>query len=272
MNYLESLSPNERYIVSEIIDNWKSDALADTFGLPLFVLLEKLMRHGHIEIEEVTYQIDPIEGGEINIHLFFKTQYIEEIFGKDYELQLEKHVVKTIKKLLIGCSFIQKLHQDGLIYFPEENSEPSPFEKWGIPCNEYPKPHYIWKISSICSKDLAKFLDSFLQSSICPSHQLITFYDNNFETPEQTRFKLNKRLSTAGILTAIGIALLSPFLMTKFSHTTIEQEQIDSIINTIPSAVEEVRINQNQLDSLVMTINRSNKTDTINGQVENAKP
>ena len=268
MNYLESLSSNERYIVSEIIENWKKISLSDSFGMPLYVLLEKLVQHDCIKIEKVAYQIDPIDGGEINIHLIFRTQYIEEIFGKDHELQFEKHVAQTIKKLLIGCSFIQKLHQDGLIYCPEESFDPSTFDEWDVPCDKYPKSNYIWKTSSICSKGLAKFLDSFLQSSICPSYQLINFCDNNFETPEQIRFKKSQCLSKIGILTAIFISVFSPWLMTKCSHTTIEQSQFDSIINTIPSAVEEVRISKMQLDSLIMAI----KPDATNGKVENAKP
>lgn len=204
MNYIEALSENERYVISVIVNTWKEKSISDSdkyisvsdkLGIHLYELLNHLIQTNSISTKCIAPQIDQ-EGGEILLNHFFETQYIEEIFGKDYKKKLKEVVAQQIQTLIMVTSFISKLYQDGLIYFPDENFENSKYEEWAVPLNEYPKPIFIREISKICSKKIAKFLDSFLQSTICPSFQLIDLYEHEFKTIENRRYEEQLNIST----------------------------------------------------------------------------
>lgn len=224
MNYLESLSDNERFIISEIVTGCKEKSISlfdkdmpisDKLGIHLYELLNRLMQNNSIHTEDIAYRID-VEDGEIHLYHFFEIKYVTETFGEEYDKKLEEMVTHQIHSLIIGTSFISKLHQDGLIYFPDESFEKSKFEEWHVPLEDYPKPNYIWKFSNICSKRIAKFLDSFLQSAILPSFQLIELCDNKYKTIEALRYEKQqttndialKRAKRANII-AIVIAIVS---------------------------------------------------------------
>lgn len=224
MNYLESLSDNERFIINEIVIGCKEKSISlfdkdmpvsDKLGIHLYELLGRLMQNNNIHTENIAYRID-VEDGGIHLYHFFEINYITKTFGEEYNKKLEEMITHQIHSLIIGTSFISKLYEDGLIYFPDESFEESKFEEWYIPLEDYPKPNYIWKFSNIRSKRIAKFLDSFLQSSILPSFQLIELYENKYKTVEALRYDEQqatneialKRAKRANII-AIVIAIVS---------------------------------------------------------------
>ena len=224
MNYLESLSKDEQYIISEIVNKWKEKtattfgsniAVSDKMGICLYELLEHLMLKNGIKAENISYSIDP-EGGEIHLYHFFEKDYIRKNSGNNYEKRIKESVAEQIQSLILGCNFIFKLYDDGLIYFPEENFEESQFDDWYVPLDEYPKSLYIWEFSNIISRKVAKFLDKFLPSAILPSYQLIELFNNEFKTVEARRHEQQQSINDKALIRAkqanyiaIGIAMVS---------------------------------------------------------------
>ena len=160
MNYLESLSKDERYIIREIVNKWKEKAVtvldsdisvSDKLGVSLFELLNSLMLMKGVKASNITFRID-IKDGEIHIYHFFDKDYIFKTIGTDYSKRVKESVAEQIQSLVLGCNFISKLYDDGLIYFPEENFEELEFDSWYVPLEEYPKSSYIWEFSDFMSK------------------------------------------------------------------------------------------------------------------------
>lgn len=121
----------------------------------------------------------------------------------------------------------------------------------------------------IKSQMIFDFISQFHSCTIIPSPQLINYRYNEFRTPEQRRFRLNNIFSWIAIGVSILIGIGSPWLMTRFSKTSIEQVQLEAILDAIPKQVEEVKLNQQQMDSIITVLN---KRININGQTKNAKP
>lgn len=260
MNYLETLSDNERFIVSEIINEWNKMSISltdedipsyDRLGIHLYDLLNRLMLKNTIQTKSIDYQID-IESGQINIYLFFDAKYVKEFLGQDYRDKLKDVVAQQIRVFIIGINFIIKLYEDGLIYFPNENFEESKFEDWYVPIKEYPKPDYIWEFSYFFSKKIAKFLDLFLPSSISPSFQLIELYEQEFKTIEARRYEEQQGINTLALkrakyanIIAIIIAIMS------------------MIVSVLCAVTIPVSINNKQHNELIEIIKISNTADSI---------
>lgn len=121
----------------------------------------------------------------------------------------------------------------------------------------------------IKSQMIFDFISQFHSCTIIPSPQLINYRYNEFRTPEQRRFRLNNIFSWIAIGVSILIGIGSPWLMTRFSKTSIEQVQLEAILDAIPKHVEEVKLNPQQMDSIITVLN---KRININEQTENAKP
>lgn len=260
MNYLESLSKDERYIIREIVNNWKEKSatsfgsnisVSDKLGICLFELLNRLMLKNGIKAENISYRIDP-DGGEIHLYHFFEKDYIHK---NNYKIRIKESVAEQIQSLILGCNFISKLYDDGLIYFPEENFEESKFDDWHVPFDEYPKSLYIWEFSNFISRKIAKFLDKFLSSTILPSYQLIELFDNEFKTVEARRHEQQQTINDKALMRAkqgnyiaIGIALVSV------------------IVAILCATLIPVSINCSQHKELIKTIENLH-----NGKAENAK-
>lgn len=264
MNYLESLSDNERYIISEIVNRWeeKSNSLShkdilvsDKLGIHLYELLNKLMIKNSVHTENIAYRID-IEGGEVHLYHFFEIKYIIDIFGEFYDKKLKEAITHQIHSLITGISFISKLYQDGLIYFPDESFEESKFEEWHVPSDDYPKSHYVWEFSNFCSKKLAKFLDSFLQSAICPSFQLIELYKNEYKTIETLRYEKQQTINCIALKRAKRANIIA-----------IVIAAVSMLISIVCAVSIPVTISDKQHNELIEILKRNH-----NGKVENAKP
>ena len=137
-------------------------------------------------------------------------------------------------RVLQIINFLQKLSIEGLIMF----AEPDLMDKYpqfkGIAFEETGTMIY-----PIHNKSLNSFIKQIYYSHIFPTETLISFKNKGFITVENERFKSSKSTSYIAIFVAVLIAVLSPQLMTQCSHTTIEQKQIDSIINVIKQVDKE---------------------------------
>lgn len=229
MVYLETLGKQEKYIISHIVEKWNQyiscDKINDTQDLNLDSLIKNICNNDdEFPFVDLFYQIDLV-GGQIDIIQIYDSVLAQQKYGTNYKNKIDNIAKTRFYSLVISISFIQSLFKNNLIFFTEENLEPSTYDLWYVPSEEeYPRSNYIRKCNNIFYKELSKFLDKFLGSPIIPNHQLLDLYNNNFSTPEQTRFRHGQNLSKFGILTAILIALLSPWLMTKYSYSTIDQE------------------------------------------------
>lgn len=121
----------------------------------------------------------------------------------------------------------------------------------------------------IKSKVLFDFISRFHSSTIIPSPQLISYKNNGFRTPEQERFRINNCYSKIAIGLSFLIGIGSPLLMTKCSTTSINPNQLDTILNAIPKQVDEIKLNEGQMDSVMTIINKISQSN--NGKTENEK-
>ena len=121
----------------------------------------------------------------------------------------------------------------------------------------------------IKSKVLFDFISKFHGSTIIPSPQLISYKNNKFRTPEQRRFNISNRISMTAILLSFLIGIGSPWLMTKYSKTSIDPIQLDTILNAIPKQVDQIKLNEEQVDSILTNIDKIIKSH--NGKAENEK-
>ena len=241
MKYIDTLSEDERFIINLIVHTWKNKSTSDSLGIHFYELLNQLMLKNSIPTE-IEYRID-LDGGEIQLYHFFETHKVENTFGKDTECKLKDVVSQQLRTFITGSNFISKLYQDGLIYFSEESFEESKFEDWGVHLDAYPKPKYIWELSTIGSKKIAKFLDSFIQSPICPSFQLVELCEHNFESVEKRRYNTQKsqtdvalrRAKCANIIAVIItiVSMIASIACALTIPTSINKEQHYELIETI---------------------------------------
>ena len=232
----------------------------------LYELLYQLMQINGFPTKDIAPRIDP-EGGEVHLYHFFETKIVNDILGGDYKNKIKDVVEQQKHTFIIGVSFIYKLYQDGLIYFPYESFEESKFDEWDVSFEKYPQPNFFYVMSDFCSKKIAKFLDSFLQSTICPSFQLLELCKHNFKTLEARRFFRSQLLGWVGVGVAITIAISSPWLMTNWSKSHIEDEQYDRLIEVIEKKQPYNAINSSIQDSINI-----NKHLHTNEQIKNAEP
>ncbi|MDE6083393.1 MAG: hypothetical protein K2G11_02805, partial [Muribaculaceae bacterium] len=122
----------------------------------------------------------------------------------------------------------------------------------------------------IKSKVLFDFISRFHSSTIIPSPQLISYKNNKFRTPEQRRFYISNWISCIAIGLSFLIGIGSPWLMTKYSKTSIDTVQLDTILNAIPKQVDQIKLNEEQVDSILTNIEKI--IQSHNGKTENEKP
>lgn len=268
MIQLDYLTKEEKNIIGRIVDGYllsyknmkeDSNSMFNSPGLWLNSIFDE-----YKDLESIVSLSN--KDGELAVRFNIKKCQDSSRFFQQINLKKAEFISRAI--------FIEALFKDDLIFFEQDKEceMPKYEEASEEKTKELEKDNRRYYVETIKSKAIFDFVNKYYWARIIPSPNLILYRNHNYKTPEQIRHNTNKIISYSAIVASIFIALSSPWLMTKFSHTTIKQQQIDAIINTIPSVVEEVRINQNQLDSLITTIKHSNKTNTINGKVENAKP
>lgn len=164
-------------------------------------------------------------------------------------------------QLIQSIYFIRQLYENRLILLLRD-WENNHTEKEFNPNDSIP---YYFKDNSIL-----EFIQFVRECEILPTEELIQLCNQKFRTPEQIRFRINSIISWIAIGASFLIGILSPWLMTNFSKTSIERTQLDTILNAIPRQVDEVKLNQEQMDSILIILNK--RKEPNNEKAQNAKP
>ncbi len=252
MNYLESLSDNEKLVITRIVDYWNNCSARnidvskphdEVYGIPLHDLVFKFINERTLlQIEDISYKIE-IDSGQIDFYQFFKTEKANNKLGEQHKFEVELISIDNSRWFLIVVNFLKRLYDDGLIYFEYEEFSLTTYNDWDSRVKDFPAPEYIHHSECFFSKDIAKFLDLFLGSPIIPSFQLIELYKYDFKTVEKRRYESQQSLSNKALRSAkrgnyiaIGIAIVSTLvaiLCSLLIPVSIDKEQHKAIIQTI---------------------------------------
>ncbi|MBD5241905.1 MAG: hypothetical protein HDS59_07495 [Barnesiella sp.] len=168
-------------------------------------------------------------------------------------------------------AFLKLLFQNNLIFFDQDyDCGLSKFSGHSDHDVENWESHGLGYYDEIIKNNsIFDFLNTYYWSYVIPSSILCDYKDNDFKTVEAKRHRENAILSRIGIISAFIIALISPWLMTRYSKTSIEPVQLDTILNAIPKQVDQIKLNEEQVDSILTNIDKIIKSH--NGKAENEK-
>lgn len=268
MVYLEYLSQEEKELIGHIVDGYNlsyenmKENINSLYNSP-GLWLHSIFNDYNESYNKCLISLSD-KDGELAANFYIKNCNDSNRFFQILNLKKAEFISRA--------TFVKSLFNANLIFFEEDKGcEMHKFkEETEEKREELKKEGFSFYPEIIKSESVYSFLKRYFWSRIIPSSSLIKYRQCGFLTPEQKRHHRDLSVSTFGIVTAILIAMLSPWLMTKCSNTTIEQRQIESIIKAIPTRVDEVRINQCQLDSLYKVIDKS--TNKIHGKTKNEKP
>jgi len=273
---LEALDDKAKEIVSTIVDsyvigekqitNGTSDYLSEA-GIYVHALF---MDFNGEDLCNISFH--KTEDNNVSVCYTFSPNMIKRLPNEDDFDALERYINTARISLIYKISLLKWLYESGYIFLIDDKSwnlfntgnitshDKEQWTKYGIKFYE----------ETLKSRKIFDTLSELHNCRIIPSPQLINYRNNKFRTPEQRRFKVNSIISVAAIIVSFIIGIGSPWLMTKFSQTSIEPVQLESIITAIPEQLEEVKINQEQMDSIMTVLNKSVQLN--NGQTQNAKP
>lgn len=210
---------------------------------------------------------------DVEVYYIYAPKLIK-VVGDEDEYDAEERFLKIKKsEFIFKISLLKSLLDSGYIFLIDDKDW-NLFNTGKITENDQKR----WKENGIRyhkeiikSKVLFDFISKFHSSTIIPSPQLISYKNNKFRTPEQERFRTNNRYSKIAIGLSFLIGVGSPLLMTKCSTTSIDSNQLDTILNAIPKQVDEVKLNKEQMDSVITIINNIAQPYN-NGKITNEKP
>lgn len=273
---LETLDHKAKEIVSTIVDsyvigekqitNGTNDYLSDA-GIYVHALFVDFNGKDLCNIS-----FHKTDDDNVSVCYTFSPNMIKKLPNEDDFDALDRYVNTERTSLIYKITLLKWLYESGYVFLIDDKSwnlfntgnitshDKEQWTKYGIKFYE----------ETLKSRKIFDTLSEFHNCRIIPSPQLINYRNNKFRTPEQRRFNVNSTISVAAIIVSFIIGIGSPWLMTKFSKTSIESAQLESIIIAIPKQLEEVKLNQEQMDSIITILNKIDKPD--NGQTENAKP
>ncbi|MEZ3551682.1 hypothetical protein [Duncaniella muris] len=273
---LETLDHKAKEIVSTIVDsyvigekqitNGTNDYLSDA-GIYVHALFVDFNGKDLCNIS-----FHKTDDDNVSVCYTFSPNMIKKLPNEDDFDALDRYVNTERTSLIYKITLLKWLYESGYVFLIDDKSwnlfntgnitshDKEQWTKYGIKFYE----------ETLKSRKIFDTLSEFHNCRIIPSPQLINYRNNKFRTPEQRRFNVNSTISVAAIIVSFIIGIGSPWLMTKFSKTSIESAQLESIITAIPKQLEEVKLNQEQMDSIITILNKIDKPD--NGQTENAKP
>ena len=266
---LEHLDKSAQEFISIIVDSYVKGSKIIAEGLNPYVkqpgtTIESLLS-GFLE-KALSYHIFlKNDNGNIKIYYIINNDIIESDSNNKRHEKTNKYINVKRADVLYKITMLKWLYDSGHIFLIDDNCLNSFYSE--MPKNakeQYKQAGKIYKEEIIYSEIIYGFISKHYSSHIIPSPQLIDLRNKNFKTIEKRRFIWGQITSWAAILIAISIALSSPFLMSKCSHTAIEREQYESIIKAIPEPVEEVKIDSMQIDHIIRTImNCQQATETV---------
>lgn len=273
---LETLDHKAKEIVSTIVDsyvigekqitNGTNDYLSDA-GIYVHALF---VDFNGKDLYNISFH--KTDDDNVSVCYTFSPNMIKKLPNEDDFDALDRYVNTERTSLIYKITLLKWLYESGYVFLIDDKSwnlfntgnitshDKEQWTKYGIKFYE----------ETLKSRKIFDTLSEFHNCRIIPSPQLINYQNNKFRTPEQRRFNVNSTISVAAIIVSFIIGIGSPWLMTKFSKTSIESAQLESIITAIPKQLEEVKLNQEQMDSIITILNKIDKPD--NGQTENAKP
>lgn len=273
---LETLDHKAKEIVSTIVDsyvigekqitNGTNDYLSDA-GIYVHALFVDFNGKDLCNIS-----FHKTDDDNVSVCYTFSPNMIKKLPNEDDFDVLDRYVNTERTSLIYKITLLKWLYESGYVFLIDDKSwnlfntgnitshDKEQWTKYGIKFYE----------ETLKSRKIFDTLSEFHNCRIIPSPQLINYRNNKFRTPEQRRFNVNSTISVAAIIVSFIIGIGSPWLMTKFSKTSIESAQLESIITAIPKQLEEVKLNQEQMDSIITILNKIDKPD--NGQTENEKP
>lgn len=273
---LETLDHKAKEIVSTIVDsyvigekqitNGTNDYLSDA-GIYVHALFVDFNGKDLCNIS-----FHKTDDDNVSVCYTFSPNMIKKLPNEDDFDALDRYVNTERTSLIYKITLLKWLYESGYVFLIDDKSwnlfntgnitshDKEQWTKYGIKFYE----------ETLKSRKIFDTLSEFHNCRIIPSPQLINYRNNKFRTPEQRRFNVNSTISVAAIIVSFIIGIGSPWLMTKFSKTSIESAQLESIITAIPKQLEEVKLNQEQMDSIITILNKIDKPD--NGQTQNAKP
>lgn len=273
---LETLDHKAKEIVSTIVDsyvigekqitNGTNDYLSDA-GIYVHALFVDFNGKDLCNIS-----FHKTDDDNVSVCYTFSPNMIKKLPNEDDFDALDRYVNTERTSLIYKITLLKWLYESGYVFLIDDKSwnlfntgnitshDKEQWTKYGIKFYE----------ETLKSRKIFDTLSEFHNCRIIPSPQLINYRNNKFRTPEQRRFNVNSTIYVAAIIVSFIIGIGSPWLMTKFSKTSIESAQLESIITAIPKQLEEVKLNQEQMDSIITILNKIDKPD--NGQTENAKP
>lgn len=208
----------------------------------------------------------------VEIYYIYDPKLIKLKSGED-KYDAEERFLKIKKAEFIQKIYLLKtLHDSGYIFLVDDKDwdlfntgkiSENDKKRWSDNGIKYHR-------EIIKSKVIFDFISQFHSSTIIPSPRLISYRNNKFRTPEQKRFSISSLISWFAIGVSIMIGIASPWLMTKYSKTSIEPAQLEIILDAIPKHTDKVTLNQNQMDSIITILNKSIYSN--NEQTEHAKP
>lgn len=255
---LEGLNRFDQEFISLIVDNYvlvyKNINEYPDFSEPGITVQNSLISYWEKPICSISLRND---NGRIKIVYVFDEKAIKANSEKD-EYDNEVRYLRIKKSdTLHKITLLKWLYDSGYIFLIDDHSNDL-FNTGHITDRDREN----WKTNglrfvedTIDSKEIFDFISKYYSSSIIPAPQLIDLQEHKFETIEKRRFACSQRLSYIAIIVAIIIALASPFLMSKCSNTTINEEQYEAILKAISQSNSEVKISDSQVDTIIRAIN-----------------
>lgn len=273
---LETLDDKAKEIVSTIVDSYVIGEKQITNGTNNYLNDAGIFVHALFvdfngkDLCNISFH--KTDDDNVSVCYTFSPEMIKKRPNEDDYDALDRYVNTERISLIYKITLLKWLYESGYVFLIDDKSW-NLFNTGSISSHDKER----WTNDGIKfyeeilkSKNIFDTLSEFHNCRIIPSPQLINYRNNKFCTPEQRRFKINSIISVAAIIVSFIIGVGSPWLMTKFSKTSIEPTQIESIINAIPKQLEEVKLNQEQMDSIIKILNK--KEEQNNGQTKNAKP
>lgn len=273
---LETLDHKAKEIVSTIVDSYVIGEKQTTNGTNDYLSDAGIYVHALFvdfngkDLCNISFH--KTDDDNVSVCYTFSPNMIKKLPNEDDFDALDRYVNTERTSLIYKITLLKWLYESGYVFLIDDKSwnlfntgnitshDKEQWTKYGIKFYE----------ETLKSRKIFDTLSEFHNCRIIPSPQLINYRNNKFRTPEQRRFNVNSTISVAAIIVSFIIGIGSPWLMTKFSKTSIESAQLESIITAIPKQLEEVKLNQEQMDSIITILNKIDKPD--NGQTENAKP
>ena len=273
---LETLDDKAKEIVSTIVDSYVIGEKQITNGTSDYLSEAGIYVHALFvdfngkDLCNISFH--KTDDDNVSVCYTFSPNMIKKLPNEDDFDALDRYINTERTYLINKIMLLKWLYESGYVFLIDDKSW-NLFNTGSITSHDkeqWTKNGIKFYEEILKSRKIFDTLSELHNCRIIPSPQLINYRNNKFRTPEQRRFNVNSIISVAAIIVSFIIGIGSPWLMTKFSKTSIEPAQLESIITAIPKQLEEVKLNQEQMDSIVTKLNKIDKPN--NGQTQNAKP